>query len=41
MTEKLIVVTNEPTKEEKELIIEQLKDFLENQYSQKGEKTNE
>ena len=33
MTEKLIVVTNEPTKEEKELIIEQLKDFLENQYS--------
>lgn len=33
MIEKLIVVTNEPTKEEKELIIEQLKDFLENQYS--------
>lgn len=33
MAEKLIVVTNEPTKEEKELIIEQLKDFLENQYS--------
>lgn len=33
MTEKLIVVTNEPTKEQKELMLEQLKDFLENQYS--------
>lgn len=32
MKEKLIVTTNQPTIEQKNLIIEQIKEFLENQY---------
>ena len=34
MKEKLEVVTNNPTKEQKEKIIENIKEFLEEQYSQ-------
>ena len=33
MNEKLIVATNKPTEEQKDLIMKQLKDFLESQYN--------